>query len=278
MEPVFVQNLAIMVTDKCNFSCRHCMRGTPIGLTISDETIENIFNKIHIIGNVAFTGGEPLLAVERIRQILSTMKRKKVIFNQFGFITNGTLYDEKIIGELFDEYEAYAKQFAHQFGNTKLTEHNTHGYIQLSYDEYHQEQLDLFQQQDTDFYKRFEERIKLLAQSKYFTGITGLNGPIFDEGYAQNLTVKKTKLETMKKYFVAVDGVTYFGPLIGILPDGIITECNGSYDSLRTKYNYGNINKDTVPDVIHKVAKKCRTLKQFDRKTKNSMTKFINAN
>ena len=277
MKTIFVQNLALMVTDKCNFNCRHCMRGTPTGLTISDDTIENTFNKIHIIGNVAFTGGEPLLAVDRMRQALSTMKRKKIIFDQFGFISNGTLYDEQLIKELFDEYEEYSKQFAAGFGNSELSENNTHGYIHLSWDEYHQEQLTLLRQQNLNLYKEYVERIELLTHSKYFRGIAGLNGPLFDEGHAKNLDVKKTPLKAIKKYFTEADGITYLGPIIGILPDGIITECDGSDDSLRTQYNYGNINQDNIPDIIHRIAGKCKTLKQFDKKCKRSMDNFANA-
>ena len=275
MEKVFVQNLSILVTDSCNFNCRHCMRGNIKGCEISDETIDNIFNKIQLICNLCICGGEPLMALDRIKRIFDVIMRKGIIINQYGFATNGTQYKEKVVNELFDVFEEYVKSFSDRFyGDGQLPNGKTHGYIDLSWDEYHKEQLLLLKQINPNLYEEYLEKIRQLQESKYFSGYRTITQRLFDEGYAKELTIKKSKLIEIKKYYTNHDDVLFFGPIIGIAQNGMITECNGSYDTLKDKYNYGNINDDNIIDVIQNISTKCKSLKQWDKKIESSIRKY----
>ena len=67
--------LQIEVTNKCNLNCPHCFyyengeNGTDFNDLISEKTIDKIFDDTIGISNIItlnFTGGEPLLAEEKI--------------------------------------------------------------------------------------------------------------------------------------------------------------------------------------------------------------------
>ena len=58
--------LMIELTRRCNLACQHCMRGDPQDVTISREVIDRIVENIEECGYIAFTGGEPLLAMDEL--------------------------------------------------------------------------------------------------------------------------------------------------------------------------------------------------------------------
>ena len=94
-----VENLAIMITEKCNQNCYHCFRPvTRLPSALSMETLSILSDKItgSSIKNVRFTGGEPLLIPEFARLVNS--------FASKGFSvsvgTNATLLNKEKVSHL----------------------------------------------------------------------------------------------------------------------------------------------------------------------------------
>lgn len=67
---IFVENLCLEVTRRCNMGCAHCLRGNAEDLDMSHETIEQVLGQVDVIGQVTFTGGEPSLNVDAIGTFL----------------------------------------------------------------------------------------------------------------------------------------------------------------------------------------------------------------
>lgn len=99
-----ISNLTFVVTDDCNFNCSYCYQKKE-KKTINNSTIETAVdffypffnnNKIHI----AFYGGEPLLAYEKIELAVRRLRKKNKTGNkniQFSITTNGVLLTEKML-------------------------------------------------------------------------------------------------------------------------------------------------------------------------------------
>ena len=78
MEKIYVENLAMIITDRCNLDCAHCLRGCKRNIDMSDEIIEATLGQIRSIGNLAINGGEPALVIDKIEKLLN---RNGYIFN-----------------------------------------------------------------------------------------------------------------------------------------------------------------------------------------------------
>ena len=71
-------NLYLGVTRICTLECEHCLRGNRRNEYMSLETIDNAFKDVKEIDTLLLTGGEPLLAIKQIREILKQIKKNNV--------------------------------------------------------------------------------------------------------------------------------------------------------------------------------------------------------
>ena len=89
-------NLTIAPTSSCNFQCYYCYEEGIQQKTMDDSTIEKLIEfieikskKTHNNVNITWYGGEPLLAVKQIKQILEKLKEKNIKITGQSIITNG---------------------------------------------------------------------------------------------------------------------------------------------------------------------------------------------
>ena len=69
MKKCSIQNLGMIVTHKCNLDCAHCLMGKKEDKCMSDNVIEATLDQTCYIGNLAITGGEVTIAVDRIKKL-----------------------------------------------------------------------------------------------------------------------------------------------------------------------------------------------------------------
>jgi len=84
-----INNLIIETTRKCNMSCGHCLRGEQQDVDINPQDITTLLTQIDQIGSIAFSGGEPSLAVHIIERTLQTVKLFSIPVSSFYIATNG---------------------------------------------------------------------------------------------------------------------------------------------------------------------------------------------
>ena len=106
MEKCYVENLAMIITDRCNLDCAHCLRGKKCNRDMSDEVVHSTLDQIRSIGNLAINGGEPTLAIEVIEKIINYVIDKRIKLREFTVTINGTIYSEKLL-ELLDTINEY---------------------------------------------------------------------------------------------------------------------------------------------------------------------------
>lgn len=85
---MYLSNAIIEITRRCNMTCAHCLRGNAQNRNISDEVLDKFFSKIEGIGDLTITGGEPSIAVDRIRAVLAAAKKHNVTIENFYIATN----------------------------------------------------------------------------------------------------------------------------------------------------------------------------------------------
>ena len=98
-------DVSYFVNNVCNLKCRHCYVGYEEGkgeLSILEWT--KVFDRLIDMGALTFgnVGKEPLLASEKTVSLLNyfAQKREEKPKLRFGFVTNGTLLEGKLVGEI----------------------------------------------------------------------------------------------------------------------------------------------------------------------------------
>lgn len=256
MKKLYIQNLVLVITEKCNFNCRHCIRGNGYNINMSDSMFNQIFSEVKGINNLIISGGEPLLEKDRLLSLLNSLKENGVVLEQYGLTTNGTLYDEEI-ESIFDQYEAYVSSVA--LNDSSRINEKYHGYIDLSEDEFHHEEI----MKNEKLRQNYFDNISKLKQSKYFYGIKTLNNGIIQNGNALKLGSEYRLVKSRQpKIFNYQDSeFNYIGPVISISPNGNIISYNNSYEEMEN-VNYGNV-QNGIFDEIKGNSKKCISYQQF---------------
>jgi organic radical activating enzyme len=101
---MYIQNLTIELTRRCNLSCNHCLRGTAQNCDIDKKYIDATFKKFKNIGSLCLTGGEPSLVPELILYVVRQIKKNKVSVNSFDITTNAVKISSKFIMALIELY------------------------------------------------------------------------------------------------------------------------------------------------------------------------------
>lgn len=104
--------LSLTVTDDCNFRCRYCYktrRPSRMPEAVAREAVARLLPRLAPGGFLAFYGGEPLLEIGLVREIVSAARltgRRAGIRPRFAVTTNGSLVDEDVFE--FLEHERFA--------------------------------------------------------------------------------------------------------------------------------------------------------------------------
>ena len=87
--------IGLMLTSTCNFQCRHCMVDSTLDKNLADDKVISRFYEIVRYNKpetVCILGGEPLLFVDKVEEIVSNLSR---VCNDFLIYSNGSfLLDE----------------------------------------------------------------------------------------------------------------------------------------------------------------------------------------
>lgn len=87
--------IGLMLTDTCNFQCRHCMVDSTPETRIADDKVINRFYEVVRYNKpetVCILGGEPLLFIDKVEEIISSLKG---VCQDFLIYSNGSfLLDE----------------------------------------------------------------------------------------------------------------------------------------------------------------------------------------
>ena len=124
-----LNELVLEITRRCNIQCLHCLRGPAQAKDIDNSTIDKILEGVSYISNITFTGGEPSLAVSKIKYFTKRVKELGIEVGSFFVITNGKVASAAMVHALIDLYE-YCNKYDFDEGI---------GGLIISQDQYHRE-------------------------------------------------------------------------------------------------------------------------------------------
>ena len=220
MSNIYVENLAMIITDRCNLDCAHCLRGCKRNKDMSDEVVGATLGQVRSIGNLAINGGEPMLVLDKIEKIINYVIEKQIKLQQFTMTTNGTIYSDKLL-ELLDTINHY------------IGDDDVNALLAISLDNYHIDSV-----KKLGIIDEFSENLRKYSESKHFYGWRNTDKKLFREGNAALFDEKDTvPIRPMKPVitYMNIDnhrkfdlerGVFCVGPIIAISPTGLITECD----------------------------------------------------
>ena len=270
MGKCYIQNLGLIVTNKCNLNCAHCLRGEKNNSCITDRVVEVTLDQIKGIGNLAICGGEPTLAIDRIEKIISYIIDNHILVEELTVTINGTIYSERLL-ELLDEINSY-------IGSKRIN-----ALLAISFDKYHLDEISRLKIE-----KEFFENLKKYQESKYFYGCRNNNQKLFREGNATNLDEKLTvplrpikilmTYADKKRKFNPENGLCNIGPIVTINPNGVMTECDASIKNQEDLYNYGNVLEKSIEDIILEKGEVVSNIRKFERDTHRLLRKHSTYN
>lgn len=87
---LYIKNLCIEITRRCNMRYAHCMRGDAESVDIPLRHISDLLRHVRHVRHFNITGGEPSLNVRAIRHILGRVCAYDITVNDFHIVTNGS--------------------------------------------------------------------------------------------------------------------------------------------------------------------------------------------
>lgn len=158
MKKLTIDKVVIELTRRCNMTpvCGHCFRGDPQNITLDNNSIDNFLQQIEIVGGMLFTGGEPTLAIDKMRYILSQLHNYRIPLFDFEIVSNGLIYNDEIVQTIKDYSDFIRLCFKYVNPNENITEHMIFG---ISIDKFHNHN-DIVKEN----LKRYKEALKGYAQ------------------------------------------------------------------------------------------------------------------
>lgn len=112
MKKFKVSQLMIEMTRKCTMMCDHCLRGEQEKRILNmNDAFWQALNQMEYIGQIIFTGGEPLLEARKIIRILDHIMSMNIPCGGFYIATNGTVFHRKLMNKLC-EFTQYCSHHA----------------------------------------------------------------------------------------------------------------------------------------------------------------------
>ncbi len=268
MTRIIPKVLTIYNTLNCNFRCAHCMRGTALKESINLPVLEKLFQSIKAMDFLKITGGEPLMDLQSLKEILETIKKYNIPFYKLYISTNGSLFSEEA-KHVLDEYNDYiTKCRKMRFLNDDLIEQNIE--ISLSIDKYHNDYMESIKAINPSLAHKYRSNIIRLLESEYYYETISLSD-VWKSGNAEMLPEAQGDVINYEHFYVEDKDLILVMPTIIVLPDGTLTELNGSIRDLKTRFNYGNILETNLAYLIRDEFQKCSTLEEMFLLSSNTL-------
>ena len=135
-------DLELILTQKCNFTCEHCMRGECSNKEITEDVLDATFKKFIYIENLALGGGEIALAPHLVRLVTKKLKENDVVIHHVNFTSNGTIVSDELLSALkeLEDYIHSCDERSHLF-KYDAKQKNVPMFVCFSFDDYHLNQM-----------------------------------------------------------------------------------------------------------------------------------------
>jgi len=245
----YLLNAEVLITQKCNLKCEHCLRGEGSSVDVSDETLNNLFKNIKEIGNLCLGGGEPSLLPERLNKTLEIIKQNNVIVHNINVTSNGLDYNEEF-ADILLKFREYVKE-CRQKQENKLELEKIDFELRISLDDFHLFAIEKQGRTLTevlDNIKKYQEKLgEDGVRASY-----GCDYDILNVGRAMkvNTAVPKVKQVKVQKYpYLVINNHCFIGSVITMGSKGDIIPTNIPFEQEQVR-SAGNVNFDKFSSIL----------------------------
>lgn len=94
---MYVDDLMLEVTRKCNLRCEHCLRGNAQNKSMSRNIIDALFRHVDSVGTLTIGGGEPTLAIDVLWDVYNSILQNHVDIQNIYMVTNGKTLKRELV-------------------------------------------------------------------------------------------------------------------------------------------------------------------------------------
>lgn len=232
---VYLDCLVLEVTNACNMSCMHCLRGKRGKDFMSPKVIDAALGGIEGCNTIVFSGGEPSLSPSAIRHAVNHIINNNKTVYSFFVATNGKKYSQSMVTSLIELNAYICKNNGYDEGISELT---------ISKDMFH-EKIDTINEY------RYRS-LSFFGESK----TTDFNSArIINEGLALSNSIGTHDLRKESICFEANmpntnDILIENNIYVNVFGD-VIVGCDYSYES-QQKYKIGNVLEQPLAEILYK--------------------------
>ncbi|MBR7172198.1 MAG: radical SAM protein [Clostridia bacterium] len=259
----------IILTQKCNLACKHCMRGDGFGKEITPEVLDGIFSKFFYIENLSLGGGEVSLSPNSIRLLTEKLKEHKVIVKHINFTSNGLSASNEFLSALSElrEYVVSCSEMPSLFLDEKDPLEPL--IACFSFDDFHlQEMIDRGIEFD-QIYSTVAKYQNLFSEKAIECRIS-CDVDIINSGRAENISENIRKVKPFKPsdwvyqyYSSKSKPVTLFGGVICVSTDGEVIPPNTPFKDEKI-VSFGNVITDKPSQIFANMTTKEVSAKGFN--------------
>lgn len=240
MSKLYVQNLGLIVTERCNLKCKNCLCGGSFCRDMSDDVIATTLSQVDFIGNLCLCGREITLAILTVEGILTYIVDNMVALGTFSTIINGTIYSEEPL-RLLDYINGYIP-------SKKGYKNVMFG---ISKDVFHDDEV-----LRLGMGEQFIDNLQKYVKSPYFYSWREIDKKLYREGSAvfldESLIVPLRPYPIVYSYLRKKD-VLKVGTLVCVNTDGVVTECDASIENQKLLYNCGSVMNENLADICTRI-------------------------
>lgn len=248
-------NAEIILTQKCNLSCPHCMRGCSTNKEISPEALDGFFSKICHIDQLSLGGGEITLSTNSIRLLTQKLKEHNIGVMRADFASNGLFVNDEVLDAL-DELKKYIEECRKKTSGFFIPTDNKPDmplYTTFSFDDFHIKEI---LKQKHDYNDIFQNILRYKARFG-FDAIEcrdACDVDIYNTGRAKNLKtfIKKTKPLKPSDYaypYYERKDMCLFGGILTLSTDGLIIPPNIAFEDEEI-LKFGDIKTDKLSQIF----------------------------
>lgn len=260
--------LNIVLTQKCNLNCPHCMRGDATSKSMTVEVMDSFFQHFSRIEEICLSGGEISLEPKLIFNLLECLKKYNVDVQSVIFPTNALVVSNELL-EALAALRDYLFECADRY-RIHVDKENCLR-INISYDHFHIEQM---QKQGYDF-EQYRANIQKYVQafgSDCVMANVGSDYRLIGSGRARSLGAER-KIKFNEGYDYLYYVRTKFnrqevllGTILSLSVNGDIIPANCAFKD-EQKYSIGNILKDNFGQIMSR-AKLVKCDSEYDLRYK----------
>jgi MoaA/NifB/PqqE/SkfB family radical SAM enzyme len=227
---MYVYELVLEITRRCNIQCAHCLRGPAQSMNMSKETMEKALEGVTHIGTVTFSGGEPSLNVPLIRHFTQYVRDWHIEVDYFYVITNG-----KIASTSMKEALLELSNWVNDPESCFLTMSRDQYHRELGYDQYRA--MDLYE--DLPFFSADARKVNIEMPIN--------EGNAFWNGIGMRDAVLNNPILTRDEMTDAVECIE--GTIYVNAKGDVIPACDFSYESQELE-KIGNVHDKTIQEIL----------------------------